>query len=273
MESKPLSSSHDANLNAFQAYISNSTLRETVKSYSSEIGKHDVEILKVVARSLCSSHVEKPSIHTCIVEPSSPLIADFQRSVSPLPESLASLADVSFEWRETRFKDFICNSLPLDSEYYHMTHFICSLYYMDAENSLRSCFKQLTDGGAMFCLVIGEESFFTKLPHRFKGKLKYFPMSDFRTGKDVAAIAERNNWKYEEFPKVQYEIDVTSCFDKSSQTGSFLLDFLTQQIDFQGTAGRVLYNEMMEYLTESSISDSSGRKILSTELAIVAIYK
>ncbi|XP_078381472.1 histamine N-methyltransferase-like [Oculina patagonica] len=300
MESRPLSSSHDAYLNAFQAYIANSTVRETMKNYSCEAadhimqnltdsvknspifrvlgvgsgdGKHDIEILKIVAGCLRSSHVEKPLIHTCIVEPSSPLIADFQRSVSPLPESLGSLADVSFEWRETRFEDFICSSLSRESEHYHLAHFICSLYYMDAEESLRNCFKELADGGAMFYLIAGENSYFTKLAHHFVGKLKHLSMSKFYTGKDVAAIAERNKWKYEELPKVQYEVDITSCFEKSSQTGSLLLDFLTHQIDFQGTAGQMLYNEVMDYLTESCTSDSNGRKILTTEFAIVIIYK
>ncbi|XP_078381467.1 histamine N-methyltransferase-like [Oculina patagonica] len=154
-----------------------------------------------------------------------------------------------------------------------MAHFICSLYYVDPEASLTNCFKLLGDGGAMFCMVAGEDSFYAKLSHKLKGKLKCLPESYFFTAKDVAAIAEQHNWTYEEFPKVQYEIDVTSCFDKSSQTGSLLLDFLTHQIDFQGTAGRVLYNEMMEYLTEYSISDSNGRKILHGEHAINIIYK
>ena len=242
-------------------------------THSSGDGKHDVEILKIVAKSLRSSEMKKPSIHTCIVEPSSQLIADFQRLVLPLPESLASLADVSFKWREARFEDFISSPLSHESNCYHVAHFICSLYYMDAEDNLRNCYKQLADGGAMFCMVAGEDSCFTKLSHKFAGKLKCLPMSDFYTGEDVAAIAERNNWKYENLPKVLYEIDITSCFDKSSQTGNVLLNYLTHQIDFQGTAGRTLYNEVMEHLTESSIADSSGRKIITSELAIVIIYK
>ncbi len=297
---QPLTSSYRAYLKAFQAFLSKSTVWETERSYSCDAvayimqnltdnainsqvfrvlgvgsadGKHDIEVLRAVATSLRNVHQERPSIHTCIVEPSSSLIADFRKAVSPLPECLASLADVSFEWRETRFEDFIRSSSPRESEHYHMAHFMCSLHYMDAEDTLKNCFKLLQNGGAMFCLVAGEDSYFAKLSRDFQGRLDCLPVSNFYTGKDVAAIAKQNNWKYEKFPKVQYEIDVTSCFDKSSQTGSLLLDFLTHQIDFQGTAGRVLYNEMMEYLTESSISDSSGRKILSTELAIVIIYK
>ena len=300
MEPRPLSSSHEAYFNAFQAYLSNSNVSKTMKNYSCEAaahimhnmaggvknsrvfrvlgvgsgdGKQDIEIVKVVAESLRSSHAEKPSIHTCIVEPSSQLITDFQKSVSPLPQSLASLADVSFEWRESRFEDFI-SSLPRGKSIgYDMAHFICSLYYMDAEDSLKNCLKEIADGGAMFFLVGGEDSYYLKLSRKFKDKLKCLSNSIFYTGKDIVAIAERNNWRYEEFHTVKYQADISSCFDKSSQTGRLLLNFLTHQIDFQGTADGMLYNEVLEFLSESSISDSSGRRLLTTELAIVIIYK
>ena len=107
---------------------------------------------------------------------------------------------------------------------------------MDAEDALKSCFKQLAYGGAMFCLVAGDDSYFVELSRKFHGKVKCLPTSsiNFYTGKDIVAIAERNNWKYEEYPKAQYEINITSCFDRSSQTGQALLDFLTHQLDFQG---------------------------------------
>ena len=257
MEPHPLSSSPEAYFNAFQVNLSNSNVREVKKSYSCEAAAHivqnltdsvkrsrifrvlgvgsgdgtqDIEILKVVAKSLRSSIAEKPWIFTCIVEPSSPLITDFQRSVSPLPDSLARLADVSFEWRETRFEYFIRSSLSQESSCYHMAHFICSLYYMDPEDSLRSCYKQLADASAMFCMIAGADSYYAKLSHRFEGKLKCLPASYFYNAENVVAFAEQNNWKYEELPKVQYEVDITSCFDKSSQSGNLLLDFLTHPI-------------------------------------------
>ena len=225
MEQNPLSSSHSAYLNAFQAFKSKSTVWEAERSYSCDAvahvmqkltdnainsqvfrvlgvgsadGKHDLEVLQAVATSLRKVHQERPLIHSCIVEPSSSLIADFKRAVSPLPECLESLADVSFEWRETRFEDFIYSSSPPERQHYHIAHFMCSLYYMNAEESLKSCFKLLTNGGAMFCLVAGEESYFAKLSCQFEGKLKCLPVSNFYTGKDVAAIAKQNNWKYEE---------------------------------------------------------------------------
>ena len=134
MEPQPLCSSLEAYSHAYKVNLSNSTLRETLEKLSCEVaahimhnlsekaknsetfqvlsvgsgdGKLDIEVLKIIATCLRSSHTEKPSLHTCIVEPSSSLITDFQRSVSPLPAILARLADVSFDWKETRFEDYI----------------------------------------------------------------------------------------------------------------------------------------------------------------------
>ena len=300
MAAQPLSSSYQAYGDSFQTYLTKSTMREMIRKYSgvaashimktaaysavnpevfrvlgvgSGDGKPDMDILKAVASSLRSSHDgnKKPVIHACIVEPSSFLITDFKQGVSPLPHELGNLAEVSFEWQATTFQDFISSSLLSENKQYHMAHFICSLYYMDPEESLRNCFVQLANGGALFCLLAAEDSFFAKIAKQ--GKLKGLSFAHFYTGKDIVAIAERNNWRYEELPKVYYEVDITSCFDKTSQDGSLLLDFLTHQISFRETAEPALYNEMMDFISQCSLSDNEGRKILRPELAVVIIYK
>ena len=304
MEPQPLSSSHEAYREAFQTFLAKSTFKAAIRNYSRETaayimqtaahsaatadstifrvlgvgsgdGYPDLEILQAIAKSLRSSHDEnqKPSIHACIVEPSSSLIEEFKEAVSPLPEGLATLADVSFEWRETTFQDYIGRSLPSESNRYHMAHFICSLYYLDSEEALKNCFKQLVTGGAMFCLVAGENSYFAKVSIAKQGRLKCLSESNFYTGKDLVAIAERNNWKHKELAKVYYEIDISSCFDETSRIGGSLLDFLTHRINFRETAGPELYNEMIDFINEASISDNKGGKILRPELAVVIIYK
>ena len=301
MAQQSLSSSHEAYKNAFQTYSANSTVGDAIRNYAREAaayimqkmernipvfrvlgigsgdGKPDLEILHAAARSLLSSGDEnqKPLMHLCIVEPSSSLIADFKQAVSPLPEKVATLADVSFEWHEATFQEFISYSLP-DRSKYHMIYFIASLFYMDAEKSLNYCFKNLAVGGAMFCLVAGTDfNYFVKQSRKFQGRLNCLSVSNFHlyTAKDLIAIAERNNWKYEELPTKDYEVDITSCFDKSSHTGGLLLDFLTHHIDFRETADPALYSDVITFITENSSSDNEGRKKLRSEMAIVVIYK
>ena len=295
-----LASSHEAYQNAFQTYKEKSTLSEAIKDYCREAaahimqktthsvpvfrvlgvgsgdGKPDIEILQAIARSLSSSHDEnlKPSIHACIVEPSSSIIEEFKEAVSPLPEGLATLADVSFEWRETTFQDLIASSSP-ESKRYQMVYFVASVFYMDAEETLKYCFRNLANGGAMFCLVAGAESYFVKQSQKFQGKLK--GLSDFYmyTGDDLVAIAKRNSWSYEELPKAHYDVDITSCFDKSSQTGSLLLDFLTHQVDFRTTADPELLNQVIDFIRSevSTCDNDADRKVLRSQMAAVIIYK
>lgn len=240
-----------------------------VLSVGSGDGEQDIEILKTLARGLGSldGQSSKPSIRACIVEPSS-LIADFMQSVSSLPEELSSLANVSFQWHKMTFQDFSRASLERNNDTFHFIHFVCSLYYMEAEESLTQCFKRLERGGAILCVIAGEESFFAKFSKRDDA-----PVSNTYTGKEIIAVAQRNNWRYEEIPPVRYEADISGLFDETSPTGNLMLDFLTNTVNFRETADPVLFNKMMDFIRQSSITDEKGKTLLKSEITAVFIYK
>ena len=52
------------------------------------------------------------------------------------------------------------------------------------------------------------------------------PISNIYTGKEIIAVAQRNNWRYEEIPTVNYEMDISGLFDENSPTRNLMLDFL-----------------------------------------------
>ena len=301
-------SSMDVYRSACQTYMSKRLGTKSKLSYSSEVTAHvmqtietihpddvldhkvfrvlgigsgdgtcDIEILKAIATSLRSSCKEnqKLFIHACIVEPNASSMEISKKKVSPLPEELAKLAKVSFEWRENTSQEFfdIYNSSQSESERYHIVHFISSLYYIDAEKSLLSCFSMLAAGGAIVCSVAGSQDFWLKQSRKFRGLISNSDNICIYTTDEVVAIAERNGWEYEELPKLHFQIDITSCFDKFSQTGCLLLDFLTHQINFRETADPSLHREFMDSLSEISTSDHSERKLVFEEVATVAIYK
>lgn len=240
-----------------------------VLSIGSGDGKHDIEILKTLARGLTSldGQSSKPSIQACIVEPSA-LIADFMQSVSSLPEELSSLANVSFQWHKMTFQEFSRSSLERNNDTFHFIHFVCSLYYTEAEESLTQCFNKLERGGAILCVIAGEESLFAKFSKRDD-----VPISNIYTGKEIIAIAQRNNWRYEEIPTVNYEMDISDLFDENSPTGNLMLDFLTHTVNFMQTADRALFTEIMDLIRQSSITDEKGKTLLKFETASVFIYK
>ena len=166
------------------------------------------------------------------------------------------------------FQDFNRASFERNNDTFHFIHFVCSLYHTEAEESLTQCFKRLERGGAILCVIAGEESFFAKLSKRDDA-----PISNIYTGKEVIAIAQRNNWRYEEIPTVMYEADISGLFDETSPTGNLMLDFLTHTVNFRETADPVLFNKMMDFIRQSSITDEKGKTLLRAETAAVFIYK
>ena len=43
----------------------------------------------------------------------------------------------------------------------------------------------------------------------------------------------------------KYSVDISSCFEESSEEESLLLDFLTHKKDFRVTSDEAFYNEIM----------------------------
>lgn len=234
-------------------------------------GAIDLKILSAVAKRIGSSQTKRTAIHAVIIEPNETMIEEFKMSVSPIPEPLKTLADVSFEWHEMTFEKFT-ETFP-KIENFDMIHFVGSLYYMDAETALNSCYQMLACDGAIFCTVGPEESFFPKLSRKLNGKVDLGAIQKFYTEVDLVNIAEKNNWNYKELWRTHYYVDITSCFDESSKEGSSLLDFLTHRQEFRATADEAFYKEVMGFLNKESSTDDNRRKFVKPEITAVVIYK
>ncbi|KAL9974130.1 hypothetical protein ACROYT_G011131 [Oculina patagonica] len=204
-------------------------------------GDSDLRILSAVATAIGSSQTKRPAIHSVIIEPNETLMKEFKTSVSSLPEPLKSLAYVSFEWHQMTFEKFTESFPKIES--FDMIHFVASLYYMDAKTSLNRCYQMLSCGGAIFCTVGPEDSFFPKLSRKLNEKVDLGAIHKLYTEVDLVNIAEKNNWKYEELWRTHCTVDISSCFDESSKEGSSLLDFLTHKQEFRTTADKAFYKK------------------------------
>lgn len=227
-------------------------------------GQKDLRILDVVSSAIgCSK------IHATILEPDVELMERFRSRVSPLPKTLEGKA--TFEWHEMTLEKFMASSPQIQQ--FDLVHFMASLYYMDAEQALRNCYERLASGGAIFCTLVAEESFFPKVARTLKGKINLGSINKFYTEVDLESISKRNNWNYKELKKYSYDADITSCFDYSSTAGGLLLDFLTHCQDFRGTVDEMVYKEVMNFLEQQSFTNDSGRKLIKPERIAVVIYK
>ena len=299
LQMDPSSAKENLYLTTWNVYLKNSTYTKTMTDFVEEVashvttkitkdglrsspvfrvlgvgsgkGKTDLRILAGIAKAFGASQTKKAAIHSVVVEPSAEMIEEFKTSVSPLPQSLAGVADVSFEWHEMTFQKF-SECFPQKGSF-HMIHFVASLYYMDAVTTLSYCYQKLASGGTMFCTVVPEESFFPKISRKLNTKVDLGSAQKIYSEVDLVNIARKNNWKYEKLWKANYPCDITCCFDESSKEGSILLDFLTHQRGFRRTADQVFYNEVMDFLNEESTTDDNGRKLIEPEMTAVVLYK
>jgi len=255
-------------------HLSNDCLKSAVfrvLGVGSGNGQTDLRILAAVAKAIETSEKRRAVIRSTIIEPST-MITEFKTATSCLPQPLADLADFSFEWHETTLQKFIDSYNP-EIACFELVHFVASLFYMDAETSLISCYRRLVSGGAIFCILSAEDSFFPKLSRKLQGFVDLGSLKKLYTEVDFIDIAKRNNWKCEELSKAHYTVDISCCFDESSIEGNLLLDFLTHKQDFRVTADRMLYKDVMEFLNKESFIDENGKKLLKPVFNALVIYK
>lgn len=299
----PLWESHEMYQRSHQAFIDNSTIRvpailnftqdgirqallriienvdidEPLKvlGIGSGSGEIDLLILQTMAELLVSQKKKKPTIHSVIVEPNSFLLDHFKMKASSLPSSLESAANVSFEWQQKTYSEFN-QETTIEKKSFDFIHFVHSIYFSDVEAALRSCFEQWlkSESGVMVCYVQTEDSYFAKVSKKFKGKLSCSSEAmSYYTDQELAAIAEKNGWKYCVPVKGQFQIDVTACLRERTSENDPLIDFLTQQQNFRGNAEQKLFNSVMEMIDSLAFTKDNGEKFVKGENAAVIIYK
>lgn len=211
-----------------------------VLGVGSGTGKSDFLFLETIAAQLQEQdnqeNFKKVEMLTRVVEPNSSELSIFMTSVSTaLPPTLAKRANVSFEWELAKFQDY--SSQINQAKNFDFIHFVHSLYYMDADTTLKHCYhKELGESGVIFCLVQTARSYFPQMMRKFQDKLKFGPDDVFfYTTDELVVLVEKYKWSYE-YKSFPFKVDITKCLDKSCQEGSLLLDFVTHQENFRDKA-------------------------------------
>ena len=261
--------------------IDNVNIDEPLKvlGIGSGSGEGDLLILQTMADFIVSQKKKPPTytINNVIVEPSSLLLNQFKMKASSLPLSLESAANVSFQWQQKTFSEF-SQETTIEKNSFDFIHFVHSLYYLDMEGALRTCFEQWLKAGhgVMVGYVQTEDSYFGKVSKSFKGKLSCGSEAmSFYTNQEVAAIAEKNAWRYSMPVKEQFHINVTACLREPTPSEADLLyiDFLTQQQKLRANAEQELFKSWVEMIGSLVFADDSGEKFVKVEAAAVIIHK
>jgi hypothetical protein len=120
------------------------------------------------------------------------------------------------------------------------------------------------------CVLQDENNFAIRLQNELQGK--EFPKSKKNiSGKDVVAIAEKHEWKWE-VDTLEYILDVNECLKEDSSKGDMLLDMMFNVKDIRKQASADVIEQITKSL-EKEAAASGGSKILKEKVAIVIIYK
>ena len=91
---------------------------------------------------------------------------------------------------------------------------------------------------------------------------------------DVRGCFERHHVRFTQYKQASH-LDITQCFDESSEDGRLLVDFLTHVLRFKETAPAELQREVMEYLASSDCSEKTtdGRVVFNSDWDAMVVQK
>ena len=179
---------------------------------------------------------------------------------------------IAFDWRAATLADYLGGkSGESGGCKMNLVLFMQSIYYEDSAKALAEIYNnELENNGVIVCVVQDENNFAIRMQNELQGK--EFPKSRRNvSGKDVVAIAEKNDWKFE-VDTQEYILDVSECLKKGSGKGDMLLDVMFNVKDLRKQAAADVAEQLTKSL-EKEADASGGSKILKEKLTIVLIYK
>ncbi|XP_038077605.1 histamine N-methyltransferase-like [Patiria miniata] len=194
-----------------------------------------------------------PLINNRVVEPAEGHIAMYKALVQSKAHELHG---VNCDWRQQTIDQY---EKAGDLTKFHFVHAVQSLYYVeDPDRSLMYLYNLVEPGGVLLVTLSSSEKSQT---HRFRVGLPSLQDDLF---KHIATANIRDSLDRRGIPYAEYaqpsRIDVTKCFDPSSEEGAQALDVLTHIIKFKETASAELQAEVMQRLAE--FSDKRGNKVV-----------
>ncbi|XP_019643199.1 PREDICTED: histamine N-methyltransferase-like [Branchiostoma belcheri] len=226
------------------------------------IGSGSGEIDSVILKKLLQRH---NSVYSRVVEPSEDMIGRYKSLV----REDASLGAVKFDWRQQTVEEYFTTE---EDTKFHLIHAIHVLYYVeDLHATLRNMWEQLADGGCLFVAMQSDKSGWGKLGHKLSEtfvqgdhlKTPFCRSGDVKQCLDAMAISYVTS-------EEESHINVTECLKEDSETGSLLLDFLTQTPDVSNKPE--IKSEVLEHIRRNcSVID--GRALLQSINEIIIAFK
>ncbi|XP_033626769.1 histamine N-methyltransferase-like [Asterias rubens] len=196
-----------------------------------------------------------PIITNRVVEPAEDQIIKYKALVQSKGHELQG---VKFDWRQQTLEQY--RDTDGVGTKFHFISTIHSMYHVeDVDSSLMYLYDLLEPGGKLLVIILSDQSGFSNFLNRLPGLLK-------QSLRYISSAHIRRPFEARDIPCVQIhrnsEVDITECFNETSEDGELFRDFLVQLKGFRKTATPSQYKEAMEYLASSECTKKDGRKIV-----------
>ncbi|XP_071785356.1 histamine N-methyltransferase-like [Asterias amurensis] len=191
-----------------------------------------------------------PIITNRVVEPDEDQIIKYKALVQTKGHELQG---VKFDWRQQTLEQY--RDTDGVGTKFHFISAIHSLYDVeDIDSSLMYLYDLLEPGGILISMLISDLCGMWKFWSRTSDLCK-------RCSHDMLSSFDRHDIPYVQ-SRYPCEMEITKCFDETSEDGDLLLDFCLQVSEFKKTASASKYKEVIEYMASSECSKKDGSKIL-----------
>ena len=245
----------------------------SILSVGSGDGENDLPFLEILS-NLYRGKDKKVEMFERAIEPDKNRLEEFHTKAENLPESFKSRADIQFEWCAMTYQNYVEQKKKEDVKF-DVVHFLHSIYFVGPlETTLEHCYEQeLGTKGVILVIMSDEESPFVKYGRAFSGQGFILIPGAYCSNKDARDVAEKNGWKYVECPGETRPCDITVIFDRSSQEGNKLLDFLTQCVNVRETVSQDSLMKILNFWQNQCVDDDRGRKVLRWKTRAAIIFK
>ncbi|XP_077983233.1 histamine N-methyltransferase-like [Glandiceps talaboti] len=202
-------------------------------------GLCDIQLLKELRKSV-------PVIQATIVDPSQYLLKAFQQSITA---QATGLEGVTFDFKVMTIQEF---QRDWDGEGFDCVIALNVLYYVpDYDEVIGWIYSYLAENGTTVIQQTAADNafmgFYATFDSIFTEKMKSVHQDV------IEECLKTSGAKSVRTLTVKADIDLTECFDESSECGSLLLDFVTHTIEFRKTAPPTLFKEALEKLSCNGI--------------------
>lgn len=194
-----------------------------------------------------------------VVEPSAQQMHNYKVLVS----KTQNLEYINFTWNKMTASEFEehwrKNNMTKKIDFLHM---IQMLYYVKDPGATISFFHSLLNkNGKLLIILVSGNSGWGKLWRTYRAQLCNEEISQCVTTGDIKSILDSKGLRYHSY-ELPSQMDITECFMEDDEKGELLLDFLTEVLDFSGTASPELRAGVLELLRHPDCSRQTDGKVI-----------